>query len=327
METVYRNDTNEVLYTDMRAKSMKHATTWEEELAESLPFWDFRFRQYYSDGIHIGACHANIHENIRISTSEQAPMPGLAFVQQGELTTTSFAGDGPRHFTARQHNLFLNPYSAEATVFKKQQDLRVFLVTFLPERFLELAENAGPAMEKMANSIAGKTGEPFQQKENLPITPRMQTLITEMIQCNYQGGWRNLFMQAKALELLALQCQQLEATAEKRSTLRAADINKIHQVREALLLDVQNPPSLASLARQAGLNEHKLKAGFKEVYGHTVFGYLKDHRLTLARQLILEGGKTITEVAYETGYTTLQHFSNEFRRKFGQSPGQMRRFF
>lgn len=139
----------------------------------------------------------------------------------------------------------------------------------------------------------------------------------------YEGGWQHLYLQARALEQLALQCKQQE-DAVRLSSLRRTEVDKIYQAREALLRDIQHPPSLAALARLAGLNEYKLKSGFKEVFGNTVFGYLKDHRLNLARQLLLEGNRTVTEVAYETGYTTLQHFSNEFKKKFGITPGQLR---
>lgn len=159
--------------------------------------------------------------------------------------------------------------------------------------------------------------------EDIRIRPRVQALIDEILQYDHRGGWQHLFLQAKALELLALQCRQLESTMAKPSALRPADINKIQQAREILLKDIQHPPSLNALARMAGLNEYKLKAGFKQVFGNTVFGYLKDHRLTLARRLILEGEKNITEVAYETGYSTVQHFSSEFKKKFGTNPAKL----
>lgn len=158
--------------------------------------------------------------------------------------------------------------------------------------------------------------------EDFRIRPRVQALIDEILQYDRRGGWQHLFLQAKALELLALQCRQQETSPDKPQALSPADTEKIRQACEILLRDIQNPPSLATLARMAGLNEYKLKAGFKEVFGNTVFGYLKDHRLTLARRLILEGKKTITEVAYETGYSTVQYFSNEFKRKFGTSPAK-----
>ncbi len=319
MDTVYRNSKNEVLYAGGDIVPVQPAVAWNTVRRESFPFWDLRLRQYQADGIQITACKAEVYEPIRITTSREQPMPGMVVMQRGEVTTTAFSGGGPRRYRAHQHNFFVNPYMAEESIFNKQH-IEAVLITFSPERFLELAAHGGPAMAQLAGFVEGK---PYAQQENLPVTPRMQALIDEILQCRYAGGWQHLYLQAKALELLALQCQQLENTANKPRGLRPGEIGKIYQAREALLCDIQHPPSLTSLARIAGLNEYKLKTGFKEVFGNTVFGYLKDHRLTLARQLLEGGGKTATEVAYETGYSTLQHFSNEFKRKFGISPGKL----
>lgn len=81
-----------------------------------------------------------------------------------------------------------------------------------------------------------------------------------------------------------------------------------------------NPPSLMSLARQVGLNDRKLKQGFRQVFGTTAFGYLHNHRMEQARSLLLENQLSVTAVAHSVGYTNLCAFSTAFRKKFGVSP-------
>lgn len=49
------------------------------------------------------------------------------------------------------------------------------------------------------------------------------------------------------------------------------------------------PPSLSELSRIVGINEFKLKKKFKEVFNMTVFGYLADYRLGIARSLLEDG--------------------------------------
>lgn len=164
------------------------------------------------------------------------------------------------------------------------------------------------------------------QESLMPITPCMQRVITEMNQCRFQGRLKKLFLQAKAIELLTLQCEQLEqkgTPARRARKLSSTDIKKLHEARELLLADIQHPPSLSQLARQTGLNEFKLKSGFKEVFNNTVFGYFKHYRLEVARRLLTEQEKSVTEVAYETGYTTVQHFSNEFKKQYGVNPSRV----
>ncbi|WP_162946181.1 helix-turn-helix transcriptional regulator [Chitinophaga barathri] len=327
MERVYRYGTNEILFESDREKGLQPSRAWEEWQGERMPFWDVRVRDHFFDGMHISFFNINIYEHIRLTTNEQAPLPGMGFLKQGCLTTTPYSGGGPRTFTARQHNVFMNPYTAMSTEIPVQQDLEILLLGFQRERFLQLAEHAGPVMGQLAESIAANKPTPYLHSPNMPLTPRMLAIILEIEQGCYHGGLMNLFLQSKMLELLALQCGQLEAANKgevRPEGLSAADMNKVRDARELLLRDLQNPPTLSMLARQAGLNEFKLKKGFKKMFGASVFGYLKSYRLETARELIRGGGKTVTEVAYETGYSTLQYFSNEFRKKFGVSPGSLR---
>jgi AraC family transcriptional regulator, transcriptional activator of the genes for pyochelin and ferripyochelin receptors len=46
------------------------------------------------------------------------------------------------------------------------------------------------------------------------------------------------------------------------------------------------PPSLLELSRQIGLNDYKLKLGFKQLFGNTVFGYVWEQRMQQARFLL-----------------------------------------
>ena len=56
-----------------------------------------------------------------------------------------------------------------------------------------------------------------------------------------------------------------------------------------------------------------------------MFGYLSDYRLEQGHQLVREGRMSFTEIAGELGYSSLQHFSNAFRKKFGISPSEIKR--
>lgn len=327
METVYRYGTDEILYNSPREHRVTPAALWGEWQTEKMPFWDVKVREHYFDGMHISSFNINIHEHVRLVTNEQGPLPGMGFVKRGNLTTTAYSGGGPRRFTAGQHNVFMNPYTAVSTEIPAQQNLEILLMSFQPERFLQLAEHAGPVMGQLAESIAANKPTPYLKGPNMPLTPRMLAIILEIEQGCYRGGLMNLFLQSKLLELLALQCSQLEAVNKgetRPAGLSNADMQKVRDAREILLADLHNPPSLSALARQTGLNEFKLKSGFRKMFGRPVFSYLKEYRLERARELIRGGGKSVTEVAYETGYSTLQHFSNEFRKKFGVNPGSLK---
>jgi AraC-like DNA-binding protein len=73
-----------------------------------------------------------------------------------------------------------------------------------------------------------------------------------------------------------------------------------------------------------GTNECTLKNGFKRLFGDTVFGYLFDYRMEMARNYLLDTGKTMQEIAELVGYEYHSHFTTAFKRKFGVSPQEYR---
>ncbi|MEM1369543.1 MAG: AraC family transcriptional regulator, partial [Cyanobacteria bacterium P01_H01_bin.15] len=83
--------------------------------------------------------------------------------------------------------------------------------------------------------------------------------------------------------------------------------------------------SLIELARLAGINDCKLKLGFRQVFGTTVFGYLHDCRMERSRQLLDAGEMTVAEAAQSVGYVNRSHFAIAFRKKFGLNPSIYRR--
>ncbi len=106
--------------------------------------------------------------------------------------------------------------------------------------------------------------------------------------------------------------------------VRPTDRDRLHQVKKILLKDLKNPPSLLELALQVGLNDYQLKAGFRQVYGTTVFSYLHEQRMQQAHHLLQKTDLTVTEVANQVGYTSLSAFSNAFKKFFGTNPSSFR---
>jgi AraC family transcriptional regulator, transcriptional activator of the genes for pyochelin and ferripyochelin receptors len=104
----------------------------------------------------------------------------------------------------------------------------------------------------------------------------------------------------------------------------SSDLDRLYQAREILLQDLENPPSLLDLAKQVGLNDYKLKAGFRRVFGTTVFGYLHEQRMTQAHDLLTSSDLPVTEIANQVGYTSLSAFSTAFKKFFGIRPSSCR---
>lgn len=154
-------------------------------------------------------------------------------------------------------------------------------------------------------------------------TAAMQIALQQILHCPYQGLTRRIYLQGKVFELLALLLEPLlaEQTQPQSRKLKPEDIDRIHYAKDILLTRLEHPPSLVELAREAGINDYKLKIGFHQVFGTTVFGYLNEYRMDLSRQLLQEGNLTVTGVARAVGYANRSHFAAAFKRKFGVNPG------
>jgi AraC family transcriptional regulator, transcriptional activator of the genes for pyochelin and ferripyochelin receptors len=59
------------------------------------------------------------------------------------------------------------------------------------------------------------------------------------------------------------------------------------------------------------------------VFGVSVFALVQEERLKRAKQLIFEGEKNISAIAYELGYAYPQHFQRAFKQRFGVTPGSL----
>ncbi|WNZ27782.1 helix-turn-helix transcriptional regulator [Leptolyngbya sp. NK1-12] len=161
---------------------------------------------------------------------------------------------------------------------------------------------------------------PFYRLET--TSPEMHVVLQQILNCPYQDWTRQFYLESKALELLILWLDQ--ATERDKlpdsCNLSLSDVDRVHQAREILMQHLENPPSLLELARKVGLNDYKLKRGFRQLYGTTVFGYLHTQRMEKARILLTSQQMKITDVAHAVGYASLPSFSSAFRKQFGVSP-------
>ncbi len=187
-----------------------------------------------------------------------------------------------------------------------------------PPLLTALTESDAAALPRaIAQMLSGKRVQPYP--EPIAITPAMQTALWQILQCPYQGLTQKLYLEAKSLELIALFLESAANRAPTHPTLNREDVERIHHARHILLNTLQTPPSLVELARQVGLNDRKLKEGFRQVFNTTVFGYLTQQRLEKACQLLAQQ-YSIAAVAAAVGYTSPTAFSGAFRRKFGVTP-------
>lgn len=98
------------------------------------------------------------------------------------------------------------------------------------------------------------------------------------------------------------------------------DVTRMLKVRDKLVTELDCNHCLCDLARDVGISVSALKSKFQAVMGQSVFAFLRDQRLTRARQGLESEGWTVKQAAYYVGYQHPSNFSTAYRRKFGMPP-------
>ena len=78
--------------------------------------------------------------------------------------------------------------------------------------------------------------------------------------------------------------------------------------------------NIAQMASTMAMSHSNLYKKIKALTGMTVIGFIKDFRLKRAAQLLVQNQLNITEIAYMVGYSERRYFSDDFKKRFGQSP-------
>lgn len=157
------------------------------------------------------------------------------------------------------------------------------------------------------------------------MVPAMYTLIDQMRQSPYHGYLKGVYLEAKAIELFLLQVQRLDGVSDRHpARLSGRDIDCLQAVKRYIDQHYDQPGSLLVLAKQVGINQQKLKVGFKALFNTTVFGYVSEVRLQTAHQLLVDEKLPVYEVAERVGYKNAHHFTAAFKRSYGYLPKDLK---
>ena len=98
---------------------------------------------------------------------------------------------------------------------------------------------------------------------------------------------------------------------------------QLNLAKDYLLNDLSAAPTIAELAKVVGLNQCKLKKGFKSLFGTSIYAHFQGERMHRAMQLLKSNN--VTETAMVLGYSNVSHFSSAFRKQYGLLPKDARR--
>ncbi len=154
------------------------------------------------------------------------------------------------------------------------------------------------------------------------VSPAIAVVLSQIMNYNLHPSIKELYIKGKVYELVSLYFNKSSDTDLEQCPFLVDEDNvkRIRQAKEIMIAHMAEPPSLTDLAQEIGLSLKKLKEGFKQIYGDSVYSFLFDYKMEHARRLLETGQHNVNEVGLKVGYSTSSHFIAAFKKKYGTTP-------
>lgn len=228
---------------------------------------------------------------------------------------------GKVHIRTNHYCCFFTEPTTCTARFEKNNEVRSFDV-FYSQKLLEELLPYFPELKEvlLTNSSILLPGKPCW------TLPSMKEITNHMFDCSYDDSTRQFYFDLKVRELLYQLLQNAFKRKPSERIYTPWEITKIHEAKAILETYISTkPPSIRSLARQVALNEFKLKDGFKKYFGCGIFEWLMEQRMQYARHLLLTTNRPVKAICSMVGYPRTTNFITAFKRRFGMTPGSLRR--
>ncbi|WP_282935191.1 AraC family transcriptional regulator [Paenibacillus sp. RC67] len=267
-------------------------------------------------GMEIMVTDITFEQDMKLHIQEACPLFELSYCLQGSIYC---AWNGKESYTEPQTGNVL--FMEDELVYeeKKAGVRNLLLEVRLSPR--ELFHYAGDITEKhkMETWLHRHKGN----IDAYSFTPAIHKCVSDIIHCTYNGTMKRLYIESKAMEFIAL-FGELDGQGAMGGNhfLRRDDIAKLNMARDLVVHHFEHPLSIRDLARRVGLNEFKLKKGFPELFGMTIFELVRKQRMEKALWYMEVEQLNVGETAVSVGYSNVSNFAANFKKYYGCKPSE-----
>ncbi|NMM55018.1 helix-turn-helix transcriptional regulator [Paenibacillus aquistagni] len=271
-------------------------------------------RTHIRPGMEIMMTDITFENDMILHIQEACSLFEISYCMSGEIYC-EWSGKTSQTVTHTGNVLFLE----DVKVYEeKKAGMRNQLleVRFSPEQLLHYAEDV-IEQRKMETWLKHHHGNIDQY----PNTPAIYKCVSEMLHCEHLGTMKRLYMESKALELIAFFGESDGyGSVGGNMSLHRSDISKLQQAHELVQKHYEQPYSIRELSKQVGMNEFKLKKGFRELFGMTIFELVRQKRMEKALWYLEVANLNVGETAVSVGYSNASNFTENFRKHYGCNP-------
>jgi AraC-like DNA-binding protein len=219
--------------------------------------------------------------------------------------------------------LFRSSDNSRTILFEKGKEYRIFDTTYFAELLNELIESFPSLKDFINNTLLNNTKTAVRQLSF--SSAKMIDLAYDILKCPHDESLRRLYFENKVNDQLFELIAQAYKKEPAENGLTQMETSAVVKARGIILKDITQHYTIPDISKQVQLNELKLKAGFKKIYGTGIFECLLEARMEGAKKLLIETDKPLKEIASLTGYEYLTNFAIAFRKYFGYTPGSVRK--
>lgn len=247
---------------------------------------------------------------------------GLSFTLKRNMPY-AIKGLGTGVARRNQYNLTFLP-EPHCELKLKKGAYESFGVEFRPEYLQKLSKDDAPHFHNFVSGVL--EGRPSSITDSYhTATPEIMDVVSELVHFRYPGKMRKLYIKSRVVDLLRLSLENIATEREHPNEISALERRVLNGVKEYLLENLDNPGSLREIALHTGINEFKLKTGFRKAFGKSVIAFVHGERLSRAKVMITKTNLPLKVIAMQAGYRNITNFTTAFRKHFGYPPGTLKR--
>lgn len=299
----------------------------EEELFLSKKYGEGRILGFkFSDGVGLLLFDCMFKRRCTVVFDKSLLSPLLFnFVSTGSITHISNYENNHYMLNPLQSTISGNQMdSSEAFIFQPKEKIVFSCIMINREDFkhkIDVESNKMP--EKMKSVFLDTlTEKSFFYQTNYSMASSIHLL--SVLNNSHVDLARSVYLEGITLELLSNQIKlfnnSVSTTSAKSTVLNNEDIEKILEAKEILLKNLNESPTIASLSKKVGVNQTKLKIGFKNIFDTPIKTWLRYKKLEKAQLLLLKDQLSIKEISETVGYQNQSHFARQFKTRYGVLP-------
>lgn len=104
--------------------------------------------------------------------------------------------------------------------------------------------------------------------------------------------------------------------------LTEKEISKVISISDFIDKNLENLPTIDLIAKENSISETKIQKFFNAYYNCSVNDFIKNKRLTKARDLLEKSDFSIAEISQQIGVKSNSYFTKIFRERYGVNPSE-----